>query len=146
MADGLVTQRTQGTPQGGPLSPLLSNILRTALDRELRRPVSLQMVFEFSHRELIYTRRALVLNHPLIREHEVVAFHYGFHQARCRYLRFRSACGSPCPPRREPPPPPNAVRCLLRPPDLPDQLLPSSASLRSRRLLAALHVRPFGSY
>jgi len=32
---GLVTARKQGTPQGGPLSPLLSNILLTDLDREL---------------------------------------------------------------------------------------------------------------
>jgi RNA-directed DNA polymerase len=37
MADGLVRPRTEGTPQGGPLSPLLSNILLTALDRELER-------------------------------------------------------------------------------------------------------------
>jgi group II intron reverse transcriptase/maturase len=37
MAEGLVTPRTEGTPQGGPLSPLLSNILLTALDRELER-------------------------------------------------------------------------------------------------------------
>jgi hypothetical protein len=29
--------RTEGTPQGGPLSPLLSNILLTDLDRELER-------------------------------------------------------------------------------------------------------------
>ena len=37
MQDGLVTARTEGTPQGGPLSPLLSNILLTDLDRELER-------------------------------------------------------------------------------------------------------------
>jgi RNA-directed DNA polymerase len=37
MADGLVQPRTEGTPQGGPLSPLLSNILLTDLDRELKR-------------------------------------------------------------------------------------------------------------
>src|SRR5690606_21913157 len=35
MAEGLVQQRTEGTPQGGPLSPLLSNILLTDLDRHL---------------------------------------------------------------------------------------------------------------
>ncbi len=35
MQEGLVTPRTEGTPQGGPLSPLLSNILLTDLDREL---------------------------------------------------------------------------------------------------------------
>ncbi len=35
MADGLTQQRTEGTPQGGPLSPLLSNILLTDLDHYL---------------------------------------------------------------------------------------------------------------
>ena len=33
----MVSPRKEGTPQGGPLSPLLSNILLTDLDRELER-------------------------------------------------------------------------------------------------------------
>ena len=35
MEGGVASARTEGTPQGGPLSPLLSNILLTDLDREL---------------------------------------------------------------------------------------------------------------
>src|ERR1035437_3481119 len=37
MEGGVVSARTEGTPQGGPLSPLLSNILLTDLDRELEK-------------------------------------------------------------------------------------------------------------
>lgn len=37
MEDGLVSSTDEGTPQGGPLSPLLSNIVLDELDRELER-------------------------------------------------------------------------------------------------------------
>ncbi len=37
MADGVVTEREEGTPQGGPLSPLMANVLLDEVDKELEK-------------------------------------------------------------------------------------------------------------
>ena len=37
LANGVVQSRREGTPQGGPLSPLLANVLLTDFDRELEK-------------------------------------------------------------------------------------------------------------
>jgi len=37
LSDGVVQERYQGTPQGGPLSPLLANVLLDEVDKELER-------------------------------------------------------------------------------------------------------------
>ncbi len=37
MSDGVIQERHEGTPQGGPLSPLLANVLLDEVDKELER-------------------------------------------------------------------------------------------------------------
>ncbi len=40
MVNGVVIERYEGTPQGGPLSPLMANVLLDEVDKELERPAS----------------------------------------------------------------------------------------------------------
>src|SRR6266851_5144779 len=94
------------------------------------RPVPFQMILELGHSQLIHSGCALVLDHPLIRELEVAAFHHDFHQARCRHLRFGPRTGRHVGLGASRSVSRNSVRLSPRPPDLPDQLLPSSASVR----------------
>jgi RNA-directed DNA polymerase len=37
MANGVATERHEGTPRGGPLSPLLANVLLDEVDKELEK-------------------------------------------------------------------------------------------------------------
>jgi len=37
MDHGVVQERSEGTPQGGPLSPLLANVMLDEVDEELER-------------------------------------------------------------------------------------------------------------
>ena len=37
LANGVAMERSEGTPQGGPLSPLLANVLLDEIDKELEK-------------------------------------------------------------------------------------------------------------
>src|SRR6516225_7995110 len=57
MEDGLVSPVDEGTPQGGPLSPLLSNLVLDELDREPRRRIAPKAIARFKERIREQTRR-----------------------------------------------------------------------------------------
>ncbi len=58
MENGLTTASTEGTPQGGPLSPLLSNILLDELDKELERRGSQFCRYADDCNIYVYSQRA----------------------------------------------------------------------------------------
>jgi RNA-directed DNA polymerase len=58
MEGGLTTASTEGTPQGGPLSPLLSNILLDDLDKELERRGSSFCRYADDCNIYVYSQRA----------------------------------------------------------------------------------------
>ena len=58
MENGMATASTEGTPQGGPLSPLLSNILLDELDKELERRGSAFCRYADDCNIYVYSRRA----------------------------------------------------------------------------------------
>ena len=58
MADGVVMQRRKGTPQGGPLSPLLANILLDEVDQELEKRGHAFVRYADDSRVFVRSRRA----------------------------------------------------------------------------------------
>jgi RNA-directed DNA polymerase len=58
MEDGLTRASIEGTPQGGPLSPLLSNILLDDLDKELKRRGSAFCRYADDSNIYVHSRRA----------------------------------------------------------------------------------------
>jgi RNA-directed DNA polymerase len=58
MEDGLTKASAEGTPQGGPLSPLLSNILLDELDKELERRASRFCRYADDCNIYVHSRRA----------------------------------------------------------------------------------------
>jgi RNA-directed DNA polymerase len=88
MRDGLAAARTEGTPQGGPLSPLLSNILLTDLDRELDRRG--HCFCRYADDCNIYVGSRKAAEHAMA---EITAFLEG--RLKLKVNRNKSACARP---------------------------------------------------
>ena len=58
MAHGVVIERHEGTPQGGPLSPLLANVLLDEVDKELERRGHAFTRYADDANVYVYSRRA----------------------------------------------------------------------------------------
>lgn len=88
MQNGLAELRTQGTPQGGPLSPLLSNILLTDLDRELERRG--QVFCRYADDANIYVRSKAAAMHAMTEIAEFLE-----KKLKLTVNRDKSACARP---------------------------------------------------
>lgn len=89
MQDGLIKPRTQGSPQGGPLSPLLSNILLTDLDRELERRG--HSFCRYADDCNVYVRSQAAAEHAMA---EITQFLE--QRLKLKVNREKSACARPC--------------------------------------------------
>jgi len=58
MVNGVRMERREGTPQGGPLSPLLANVLLDEVDKELERRGHAFVRYADDGRVFVYSRRA----------------------------------------------------------------------------------------
>jgi RNA-directed DNA polymerase len=89
MEGGVVSPRSEGTPQGGPLSPMLSNVLLDELDRELERR---------GHRFVRYADDCNVYVKSEAAGHRVMASleHFLENRLRLKINRNKSAVARPC--------------------------------------------------
>ena len=92
MEGGLVSPRVEGTPQGGPLSPLLSNVLLDELDKELERR---------GHRFVRYADDCNVYVRSRAAGERVLASLERFLQKRLRLKVNREKCAVGRPPQRK---------------------------------------------
>ncbi len=58
MANGVVVERVEGTPQGGPLSPLLANVLLDEVDKELEKRGHAFVRYADDSNVYVWSRRA----------------------------------------------------------------------------------------
>lgn len=88
MVGGVTSPRTEGTPQGGPLSPFLSNLLLDDLDREVERR---------GHRFVRYADDCNVYVQSAAAGERVLASleRWLWHRLRLRVNRDKSAVGRP---------------------------------------------------
>ncbi len=88
LREGLMQPRTEGTPQGGPLSPLLSNLLLNDLDRELERRG--HSFCRYADDCNVYVRSRAAAEHAMT---EITRFLE--QELRLKVNRAKSACARP---------------------------------------------------